>query len=598
MIPCRVVDQTIEAAEGCCHFGIEALNLGNLAKIGLKNFSPALLGGFTGFGFGVVVMNRDAGAFPGQAQGNGAADALGGASHQDDLAVELRGAGCSAGGHGGGKDAGKRSGLGIKGNRAGLRWAGGACIQEVRARQGTRKLVRLPAMDIHPLVVLTLAIAVVFILIIRLKINAFLALITAAMTVGLLSSTVSLAEVMPEVAESFGRVCGGIGIVIALAALIGQCLMESGAADKITRVFVRALGEKRASLSMLASGYVLSVPVFFDTVFYLLIPLARALRVRTGKNYVLFVMAICAGGAVTHTLVPPTPGPLAMAATLNIDLGMMILVGGVVGIGMSIVGWLFARNRDQALNIPLRETPGLSLQDLEELATRDESRLPSFFLSMLPIVLPVLFITSNTAANAIDKTSAIAGVTAFLGNPNFALLVSAAISLYLLASQKGYSLAEMAKPVETAFASGGLIILITAAGGSFGGMLVRAEVGTTLGNLAQDFGIPLLLLSFLLGTLLKVAQGSGTVTMITVSSIMAPLIVSSPPPFHAVYVACAIGSGSLVGSWMNDSGFWVYKQMSGFTEMEALQTWTPLLAVMGISGYVITQILAILFPLV
>ena len=452
-------------------------------------------------------------------------------------------------------------------------------------------------MEIHPLLVLLIAIAVVFLLIIRLKINAFMALITAAMTVGLLSSTVSLGDVMPEVASAFGRVCGGIGIVIALAALIGQCLMESGAADKITRVFVRALGEKNASLSMLSSGYVLSVPVFFDTVFYLLIPLARAMRVRTGKNYVLFVMAICAGGAVTHTMVPPTPGPLAMAATLNIDLGVMILVGAFIGIQMSIVGWLFAINRDKALDIPLRETAGLTLDELEDLAHRDERRLPSFFMSMLPIVLPVLFITSNTAANAIDKESAIAGVTAFLGNPNFALLVSAAISLYMLAKQKGYSLAEMAKPVETAFASGGLIILITAAGGSFGGMLVRAEVGTTLGNLAQEFGIPFLMLSFLLGVLIKIAQGSGTVTMITVSSIMAPLIVASPPPFHTVYVACAIGSGSLVGSWMNDSGFWVYKQMSGFTEMEALKTWTPLLAVMGVAGYILTQVFAIVLPL-
>ncbi len=452
-------------------------------------------------------------------------------------------------------------------------------------------------MEIHPLLVLLIAIAVVFLLIIRLKINAFMALITAAMTVGLLSSTVSLGEVMPEVASAFGRVCGGIGIVIALAALIGQCLMESGAADKITRVFVRALGEKNASLSMLSSGYVLSVPVFFDTVFYLLIPLARAMRVRTGKNYVLFVMAICAGGAVTHTMVPPTPGPLAMAATLNIDLGVMILVGAFIGIQMSIVGWLFAINRDKALDIPLRETAGLSLDELEDLAHRDERRLPSFSMSMLPIVLPVLFITSNTAANAIDKESAIAGVTAFLGNPNFALLVSATISLYMLAKQKGYSLAEMAKPVETAFASGGLIILITAAGGSFGGMLVRAEVGSTLGNLAQEFGIPFLMLSFLLGALIKIAQGSGTVTMITVSSIMAPLIVASPPPFHTVYVACAIGSGSLVGSWMNDSGFWVYKQMSGFTEMEGLKTWTPLLAVMGVAGYILTQVFAIVLPL-
>ena len=452
-------------------------------------------------------------------------------------------------------------------------------------------------MGIHPLLVLVIAIAVVFVLIIRLKINAFMALITAATTVGLLSSTVGLGEVMPEVAGAFGRVCGGIGIVIALAALIGQCLMESGAADRIVRVFVRALGEKHASLSLIASGYVLSVPVFFDTVFYLLIPLARAMRVRMGRNYVLFVMAICAGGAVTHTMVPPTPGPLAMAATLNFDLGVMIMVGAMVGIPMAFVGWLFAKNRDQVLDIPLRETPGLTLDELESLAKAEESRLPSFFMSMLPIVLPVLFITSNTAVNAIDSNSPIAGLTGFLGNPNFALLVSAAISLYLLASQKGYSLAELAKPVETAFASGGLIILITAAGGSFGGMLVKAEVGKTLGELAQQFGIPFLLLSFLLATLIKVAQGSGTVTMITVSSIMAPLIIAAPPAFHPVYIACAIGSGSLVGSWMNDSGFWVYKQMSGFTEMEALQTWTPLLALMGVAGLVTTQVLAIVLPL-
>jgi len=450
----------------------------------------------------------------------------------------------------------------------------------------------------HPIAILIVAIAVVFLLIIRLKINAFIALITAATTVGLLSPLVSLADVMPEVAGAFGRVCGGIGIVIALAALIGQCLMESGAADKITRVFVRMLGETRASLSLLVSGYVLAVPVFFDTVFYLLVPLARAMRVRTGKNYLLFLMSISAGGAVTHSMVPPTPGPLAMADTLGVDLGVMILVGALIAIPMSFVGWLFSIYRDKQLDVPLRETTGLTLKELEDLASKDESQLPSFFMSMLPIVLPVLFITSNTVANAINSESAVAGVTGFLGNPNFALLLSAAISLYLLATSRGYTLSEMAKPVETAFASGGLIILITAGGGAFGGMLVRAEVGSTLGAMSQAWGIPVLLLSFFLGALLKVAQGSGTVAMITVSSIMAPLVIATPLPFHTVYVACAIGSGSLVGSWMNDSGFWIYKQMSGLTEVEALGTWTPLLAVLGITGYVATQITALLMPLV
>ncbi len=449
-----------------------------------------------------------------------------------------------------------------------------------------------------PLIILAIAIAVVFVLILRLRINAFIALITAATTVGLLSPNVDLADVMPSVAGEFGGVCASIAIVIGLAALIGQCLMESGAADKIVRVFVRALGEKRASLSLLTSGYVLSVPVFFDTVFYLLVPLARAMRVRMGKHYLLFLMAISAGGAVTHSMVPPTPGPLAMAATLGIDLGVMILVGAVIAVPMSIGGWLFGILRDRQIDIPLRETQGLTLEELEALARKQEARLPSFFMSMLPIVLPVVLIASNTLVGALGIEGPLRALTAFLGNPNLALLASAAISLILLARQKGYTLAQLSAPVEAALASGGLIILITAAGGSFGKMLVRADVGAVIGEASQEFGVPVLLLAFLLGTLLKVAQGSGTVAMITVSAIMAPLVLDTPPGFHVVYVACAIGSGSLVGSWMNDSGFWVYKQMSGLTETEALRTWTPLLAVMGLIGYVSTQIAALVLPLV
>ncbi|MCY4535328.1 MAG: SLC13 family permease [Bryobacterales bacterium] len=452
-------------------------------------------------------------------------------------------------------------------------------------------------MALHPLVILSIAIAVVFVLILRLRINAFIALITAATTVGILSPNVGLGEVMPSVAGEFGGVCASIAIVIALAALIGQCLMESGAADKIVRVFVRALGEKHASLSLLSSGYVLSVPVFFDTVFYLLVPLARAMRVRMGKHYLLFLMAISAGGAVTHSMVPPTPGPLAMAATLGIDLGVMILVGAMIAVPMSVGGWLFGILRDRQLDVPLRETQGLTLDELEDLAKKGEERLPSFFMAMLPIVLPVILIASNTLVGALGVGGVLGDVTSFLGNPNLALLASAAISLMLLAKQKGYTLAQLAGPVETSLASGGLIILITAAGGSFGKMLVRADVGKVIGDMSQEFGVPLLLLSFLLGTLLKVAQGSGTVAMITVSAIMAPLVIDTPPGFHTVYVACAIGSGSLVGSWMNDSGFWVYKQMSGLTETEALQTWTPLLAVMGVIGYIVTQIAALILPL-
>jgi GntP family gluconate:H+ symporter len=449
----------------------------------------------------------------------------------------------------------------------------------------------------HPLLVLVITVALIFLLIIKLRINPFVALITAATAVGVLSPLVKFADVMPLVASHFGRLCGNIGIVIALAALIGQCLMESGAADKIVRVFVRAFGEKNASLSMLTSGYVLSVPVFFDTVFYLLVPLARALRVRTGTGYVLFIMSVAAGGTVTHSMVPPTPGPLGMAANLNVDLGVMIVVGAIVAVPMSVAGWLFAIYRNRQMDIPLRETPGMTLAELEELAARQEEKLPSFFVSMLPIVLPVLMITANTVVGALKITGPLADWTAFLGNPNFALLVSAAVSVGILMKQKGQSLGDLTDTVETAFASGGLIILITAGGGAFGGMLVEAQVGKTIGDMASTMGMPVLILSFLLAAVLKVAQGSGTVSMITSSAIVAP-IVAGGVPFHPVYVACIIGAGSLVGSWMNDSGFWVYAKMSGLTEVEALKTWTPLLTILGLAGAVTTLIAAAVMPLV
>ncbi len=448
-----------------------------------------------------------------------------------------------------------------------------------------------------PLLILAAAVAVVLVLILRLRINAFLALIVAAITVGLLSDKVELSAVMPKVAASFGEVAGKIAIVIALAAIIGECLLESGAADKIIRVFVRLLGEKRAPLSLVGSGYVLAIPVFFDTVFYLLIPLARTMGIRTGGHYLLFVMAICAGGVAAHCLVPPTPGPLAIAAVLGVDLGVMILVGMVIALPTSIVGLLFARYQDRRMNMPIRETAGLSVDELKRIALQTEDRLPGFFPAILPILLPVLLIASNTVFGALAPGGAASRVTAFAGDANFALLLSAAIALTVIARQKGYTVKQLGGLMERALASAGLIILITSAGGAFGAMLVQAEVGRSLGDIALRYSMPILLLAFLVAALFKAAQGSSTVAMITTASIMAPMLASAPQPFHTVYMACSIGGGALVGAWMNDSGFWVYKQMSGFTEAESVKTWTPLLAIMGFTAFLFAQIGALVVPL-
>ncbi len=451
----------------------------------------------------------------------------------------------------------------------------------------------------HPFLILLIAVAAVFVLIIRLRVNAFVALISSAILIGLLSPDIAVNEVVPAVGERFGDVVGRIGIAIAMAAIVGQCLMESGAADRITRRFVAWLGEARSSLSLVASGYVLSVPVFSDTVFYLLVPLARAMSVRMGgRNYVLYVMAISAGGSATHVFVPPTPGPLVMASTLSVDVGIVILVGLCVALPASLCGWLYSIWIDRKLDIPIREAPGLSLDELGRIATRPEEELPGFWASMSPILLPVVLITSNTVANTFYEGTGLARLTAFLGNPSFALLAGAVVSLWLLARQNRLSLKQLAVPVEEAIKSAGVIILITAGGGAFGGMLVLAGVGDMLGESASELGMSLMLLGFLLAMLVKIAQGSGTVAMITASAIMAPLLASADLTYHPVYVLMSIGSGALIGTWMNDSGFWVFRTMTGLTEIETLQTKTALLVVLGTTGFAVTLLGSWLFPLV
>lgn len=448
----------------------------------------------------------------------------------------------------------------------------------------------------HPLVVLAAALALVFLLILRWRINAFVALIVAAMAAGILAPGVPLSAVMGKVAESFGSMAGKIGIVVALAAVVGESLLESGAADKITRVSLRLLGERRASLSLLATGYLLAIPVFFDTVFYLLIPLARSMGVRSKPQYSLFVMSICAGAICTQCLVPPTPGPLAMATTLGIDLGVMIIAGTVIGAPMALAGWLFALRQNRALKLPLRETAGLKIAEMERIASAAEENLPSLSRALLPIALPVLLITSNSLVSAFWPDSTASRALKFFGDANCALLASAAAALAVLARHKRYGTGQLARTVERGLGSAGPIILITAAGGAFGALLVEAGADA-LGAVAVRFQMPVLLMGFCLAALFKIAQGSSTVAMITAASIMEPLVASQPLPFHTMYLAGAMGSGAMVGAWMNDSAFWVYQQMSGFTEAETLKTWTPLLAIIGVTGYLTTQILAVLVPL-
>ena len=250
------------------------------------------------------------------------------------------------------------------------------------------------------------------------------------------------------------------------------------------------------------------------------------------------------------------------------------------------------------MNVGFRNAPGLSLEELRELSLRPEKHLPGFTLAVLPIALPVLLITANTAAIAMNVRGPLGEWTAFLGNPNFALLVAAAVALYGLARQKRSTLAELARPVNAGLRGGGIIVLITCAGGAFGGMLAKAGVGDAINDFAARMGVSVLLVGFLLAALFRVAQGSSTAAMITAAAILNPMIQAGVLPFHPVYLAVAIGAGSKVGSWMNDSGFWVIQQMSGLTETEMLKTWTPMTALMGTVAFTLALLASHILPLV
>jgi GntP family gluconate:H+ symporter len=403
-----------------------------------------------------------------------------------------------------------------------------------------------------------------------------------------------------RVAAAFGSTCGKIGILIALAAIIGKCLLDSGAADRIVRSAMRVVGERGAPLAFVGSGFLLGIPVFFDTVFYLMMPLGKAMRTRTGRNYLLYVLTIVAGATMAHSLVPPTPGPLLVSEELGVDLGLMILAGCGVGLCSSMTAFAYATFVNRRYEVPLRESADLSLKDLEELAHRDESLLPPLWLSVMPIVLPVVFIAGNTILEELELFAAdhpIKHLAETLGNKNIALGIATAIAIGMLVRQQKKKLRDLADSIQAALSSGGVIILITAAGGAFGAMLQQTGIASLIRDLPAYSPLAILTLAFFITTGIRTAQGSATVAMITAVGILASFGTDGDLGCHPVYLALAIGCGSKPIAWMNDSGFWVICKMSGMTEAEGLRFVTPMSILMGLAGLTVTLAMAALFPM-
>ncbi|KAF4408993.1 GntP family permease [Streptomyces lycii] len=466
---------------------------------------------------------------------------------------------------------------------------------------------------------LVIGIATIIVIVLRTRLDAFVALLVAALVTGFVAGA-PVTDVLESITNGFGTTLGSIGIVIGLGVGLGKILEVSGGADALARAFVRALGRGREPWAMGTTGAVVSIPVFCDSGFVIMNPLARSIARVKRAGYVTLALSLGCGMTLTHHLVPPTPGPLGVAGILEADLGALVLAGLVFAVVLLPVVIGYARwigpKLEKDLDPEVREavygsvtagtagTGGAATGGAEAgTAAAGEGRDPAYDpaaalgeppagakphriragLASLPLLVPLLLIVANTVVTAVDKNaqgdlagedytpSAVAGVLAFVGSPVVALLIGIVLAVYVLLprwttrSQVGGWLSEAA-------ASAGLIILITGAGGALGQVLRDTGVGDELAEAISSWSLPGVLVPFLIASLVRVAQGSGTVAMITAASVTAPLVAGlGISPLLAALACCA---GSMVFSYFNDSYFWVVTRFTGLDGVAALRGWS------------------------
>ena len=400
-----------------------------------------------------------------------------------------------------------------------------------------------------------------------------------------------------QLAAALGDTFGKVGVPILMAAIVGVCLLESGAANRIVEAIQFIFGDQRTLPALSVSSFILAIPVYFDTVFYLLLPLAKAFTIRSGGSYLLSFMAIIIGATMAHSLVPPTPGPLFVSSQLDVPIGTMMIVGGIVGAIAAGAGFAYALWCNDWLHIEMPQ--------IAEDETADQIPSPrklSLAFALLPLVVPLLMITGSEvsqwlASGWLEEHLKAAHVIETIGDASFALVIAAMLAIIQLRTRCANS--QATKFVTAAIRDGGMILLLTCGGGALGaalkGLGIADAIAATFPAVLSPFGI--LWLSFLLTICIRAAQGSATVAMLTTVGIVSPLIEPIELPFNSVYVAVAIGCGSKPLAWMNDSGFWQISAMTGMSTQQTLQTFSAALTIMGCVGFGVTLLGAFLLPL-
>ena len=444
-------------------------------------------------------------------------------------------------------------------------------------------------MDLQILFSVLGGIAILLFLILKVKIQAFLALLIVCILVGILAG-LPANEIMITMQEGMGSTLGFVATVVGLGALFGGILEQSGGAKSLANYLLSKTGEKRSPWAMMVTGFLVAIPVFFDVAFIILVPISYALSKKTGKSLLLYALPLLAGLTITHAFIPPTPGPIAVADILGADLGWVILFGIITGLPVAIIsGPVFAKFIARKIKV---EPPHFT--DTNDKSTNN---LPSAGLILSIIGTPIFLIVLNTVLTSpLFPDNFISGPLLYminlLGHPFTALIIANLLAWYFIGIKRGAGKKFLNETAMKSFEAAGIIILLTGAGGAFKQILIKTGAGEMIAASLQGTFFNPLLFGFIVALLVRLLQGSATVAMITAAGITAPVLASSAlTPSEIALIVIAIAAGASGFSHVNDSGFWLVGKYLGLTEKETFRSWTVMTGIIAILGLLVSSII-------
>lgn len=443
------------------------------------------------------------------------------------------------------------------------------------------------------LLIVVSAVLLLLFMVLKLKISAFIALLLTSIFVGVLIG-MPLSDISRSIQEGMAGTLGFVATVVGLGAIFGQMLESSGGAESLADYLLKKFGKERAPWAMVLTGFMVGIPVFFDVGFIILVPIVYALSRDTKRSLLYYAIPLLAGLAVTHSFIPPTPGPVAVADIIDAQLGWVILLGFLLGIPTAIIaGPLFGKYISKKINL----SPPQVVDEQQQEANQN----PSFRLIVIVISLPLILILLNTFTTVAVSKEIIAAsvwtdIVEFIGHPFSALIIATLTATYFLCIKRGMSKQKVLELSTKALGPAGIIILITGAGGVLKQVLIDSGIGQLMAETMMYSALPPILLAWIISAAVRVTQGSATVAMITAASLIAPIITAfelSDP--QRALIVIAIASGATMLSHVNDSGFWLVGKYLGMNEKQTLQSWTVMESIISVCGLIFTLIVSLFF---